>query len=85
MKTTSYWFAVRKSDGNEWLDINTWGFEQITAKEKSLETDAKIPKWAKDNPVVRCSQFRFTEIESDCNCDVRGFTVYHKPGCVFFE
>ena len=61
MKTDSYYFAVRKSDAHEWIDVNTWGHCEITAKDKADKTDKIIELWAKDNPVVRIARFKLIE------------------------
>jgi hypothetical protein len=56
------YFAVRKSDRKEWIDVNTWGYVIQSAKSKVKETDENIPHWAKDNPVVRYAQFQLKEV-----------------------
>ena len=56
------WFAIRKSDGKEWIDINSWGYVLQTTKSKSDDVDKALPQWAKDNKVVRFSQFKLKEV-----------------------
>jgi len=55
------YFAVRKADGNEWIDVNSWGYVLVTTQEKSREVNERLPQWAKDNPVVRYAQFSLVE------------------------
>lgn len=56
------WFAVRKTEGKEWIDVSSWGYLPETPRIKTKETDEQIPHWAKDNPVIRYSQFSLVEI-----------------------
>ena len=57
------YFAVRQTDGKEWIDVNTWGYVIQTTIEKHKQTDNKFPHWEKNNKVVRISQFKLTEIK----------------------
>ena len=61
------YFAIRKtsSNGKEWIDVNSWGYVLQTTKSKSEDVDKNIPHWAKDNKVVRYSQFQLTEIKEN--------------------
>jgi len=62
MKRDKFYFAVRESDGVEWIDINSWGHESQTAKDKAEKTDAYIPMWSRDNKVKRIARFMLSEI-----------------------
>ena len=62
IKRDLMYFAVRKSDGVEWIDINSWGHVAQTAKDKAGATGSHIPLWAKDNQVIRVAQFKLSEI-----------------------
>ena len=55
-------FAIRKTEDGDWIDINTWGYLQQTSESKAREADNQIPGWAKYNKVVRYSQFKLIEI-----------------------
>ena len=57
-----FFMAVRETDGKGWIDINTWGYCTLTARDKAEKIDKQIPQWAKANRVVRISRFRITEI-----------------------
>ena len=57
-------FAVRKTDGKEWIDVSAWGYVIQTAQSSAEKTDETIPHWAKDNKVIRYSQFNLTEIKT---------------------
>ena len=61
MKHDTFYFAVRESDEKEWVDINTWGHESITSKEKAKKVDDEISLWAMHNQVARIAQFTLTE------------------------
>ncbi len=56
--------AVRKTEGEEWVEIDTWGYVMETPVEKAQKTDKQIPHWAKVNPVVRIAKFKLTEIRN---------------------
>jgi hypothetical protein len=65
IKDDKFYFAIRKSDGMEWVDINAWGYVPITCQSKADDTDNALPMWAKDNKVVRIAQFEIKEIDYD--------------------
>lgn len=56
-------FAVRKSEEKEWVDLSSWGYVALTAQDSAANVDDAIPQWAKENPVVRIAKFRLVEIE----------------------
>ena len=59
------YFAVRRADGKEWIDLSAWGYVPTTAKIESETIDKRIGKpWADCNPVVRIACFKLTEIEA---------------------
>ena len=47
------WAAVRNTEGREWIDINTLEVTADLARSAASVTDALIPLYAADNPVVR--------------------------------
>ena len=55
------WAAIRLVDGHEWLDTETISFSTEDVIRKSDRITANIPKWAKDNPIVRISQIEIYE------------------------
>jgi hypothetical protein len=55
--------AVRKTEGREWLDVDTLSTTDDGAKQLVKKWDEGIPDWAKVNPVVRIVKVRIEEIE----------------------
>jgi len=55
--------AVRKSidDGHEWIDTGTSSFNLDLCRQQIKKSDDFIPYFAKDNPVIRVSQFELKE------------------------
>ena len=61
MERTGCYAAIRKNGAREWLDVRTIApFVSETGKLVS-NIDAKVPKWAADNPVVRYSHVCIAE------------------------
>lgn len=56
--------AVRKTDGREWIDMNSWNFVAQAAQDHADKTNKQIPVWAKDNPVVRIARFKIYEMRT---------------------
>ncbi len=57
-----FYFAVRKTEGKEWLDPNAWGYEPQTCRDYTDKLDKQMPGWAKNNPVERIALFEIVEV-----------------------
>ena len=64
MKFKEFYFAVRKTEGAEWIDLNAWGYLPVTARDKARDCDKNLPLWTPANPVVRIAKFELVEKES---------------------
>ncbi len=56
------WAAVRKDDKGEWIDSETVSVLQETAYAKAQITNERIPRWAKDNKIIRIARFELKEV-----------------------
>jgi hypothetical protein len=56
--------AIRKTEGREWLDVDSLSTSSAASRRLAEKSDAKIPEWAKVNPVVRVAKVRIEEIEA---------------------
>ena len=61
METTTF-MPVRLTEGREWFDTMASHPVQEEARRIAYETDARIPGWAKDNPIERITKVRITEL-----------------------
>lgn len=52
LKTHGY-VAIRKNDKGEYINLCTLSYLKDITIEKAKEDDRVLPKWAKDNQVVR--------------------------------
>lgn len=55
------WAAIRKTDGEEWIDLNSIEWLRDETEKNVAEFDRTHPNWAIDNPVVRISRVRVAE------------------------
>ena len=55
--------AIRKTtdSGTEWVDVDSSSFDLERCRGKIRKDDNYIPHWAKDNPVIRISEFELKE------------------------
>ena len=60
---TLYFAAVRKNQDHEFVDIGTINPSHLETQRLADQMDAKIPNWAKDNPVERIASFEIKELE----------------------
>lgn len=58
------YFAIRMTDGSEWIDSETCAYLPEYATEKANATNEKIPHWAVANPVVRVALFEVREVKA---------------------
>lgn len=60
---TTIYMAVRRvvDEGYEWPDVGTASYGKQIAAERAMELDAKVPQWAKANPVIRIGKFTVRE------------------------
>jgi hypothetical protein len=58
------WMAIRKTEGREWFDTTTLGFEQGESQEFAEKFNATMPDWAAVNPVLRVVKVLIQEIEN---------------------
>lgn len=66
MITDTVYAVIRKNveSGNEWVPTDTISFLRDESIRKAKETDDRIVRFSKFNPVVRIAQFTLTEIEA---------------------
>jgi hypothetical protein len=57
------YIAVRESEGKEWIDLTSWGYVELTARDSADNVDGTIPQWAEKNPIVRIAKFKLAEIK----------------------
>lgn len=57
--------AVRKAQdsGTHWLDLDTLSGLSEMAKQKADADDARLPNWARANPVVRIARLEINEVD----------------------
>jgi len=48
------------------------------------ETEITCPKCGESEPVLHCENCGHNFV-TECDCPVKGFTVYHKKGCPNYE
>jgi len=63
IKEELFYFAVRKTDGKEWINLTTCAHTPQGARDKANKIDSSLLIWERDNPVIRIAQFKLTEIE----------------------
>jgi hypothetical protein len=61
MRKTLLYIPVRKTDGNEWANFSDASLLADQARINAKKTDAEMPGWAKDNPVIRFGLFELIE------------------------
>ena len=61
------WAAIRlnKSNGQEWLDCESTGYDRETTVKKTDSCNKQIPHWAVNHPIVRIVEVMIREKTND--------------------